>query len=122
MVLKKFEMKKMQYSIREVAEMFDVNESTLRFWEKEFSIIRPHKTPKGTRYYRPEDIESVRLVHHLVKERGMTLEGARKKIKDNPEKTAQNEDIVNRLKSIKIELKSIIQAFDDINKTSENNI
>ena len=71
------QMQRLYYSISEVAKMFDVNESTLRFWEKEFDIIQPRKTAKGTRFYRQEDIESVRLIYHLVKEKGLTLAGAR---------------------------------------------
>lgn len=104
--------KKLYYSIGEVAAMFNLNESTLRFWEKEFTIIRPRKTGKGTRYYKQEDIEAVRLIHYLVKERGMTLAGARQKLKDNKETTIRQEDIVNRLKQIKTELLSIRDALD----------
>ena len=75
------QMQRLYYSISEVAKMFDVNESTLRFWEKEFDIIQPRKTAKGTRFYRQEDIESVRLIYHLVKEKGLTLAGARQLLK-----------------------------------------
>ena len=64
---------KLYYSISEVAEMFDVNESLLRFWEKEFPQIKPRKTSGGTRQYRKEDIETIKLIYHLVKEKGMTL-------------------------------------------------
>lgn len=103
---------KLFYSISEVAQMFDVNESTLRFWEKEFDIIAPRKTAKGTRFYKQEDIDAVRLVYHLVKERGMTLAGARQKLKDNKETTIRHEEIVNKLKQIKEELLSMKEAFD----------
>ena len=61
---------KLYFSISEVAQMFDVNESTLRFWEKEFDIINPRKTSKGTRFYKQEDIDAVRLIYHLVKREG----------------------------------------------------
>lgn len=70
MALNKDKNLKLYFSISEVAQMFDVNESTLRFWEKEFDQIRPRKTGKGTRSYRQEDIDAIRLVYHLVKERG----------------------------------------------------
>lgn len=104
---------KLYYTISEVAQMFDVNESTLRFWEKEFEQIRPKKTgKKGTRYYRQEDINAIRLVHYLVKVRGMTLAGARQKLKENPESTIRNEEIVNRLNRIKEELQMMKEAFD----------
>ena len=100
MALNKDKNLKLYFSISEVAQMFDVNESTLRFWEKEFDQIRPRKTGKGTRSYRQEDIDAIRLVYHLVKERGMTLAGARQKLKENPETTIRHEEIVNRLKQI----------------------
>ncbi|MDF9829140.1 MerR family transcriptional regulator [Parabacteroides sp. PF5-6] len=114
MALKKEKNQKLYYSISEVAQMFEVNESTLRFWEKEFDVIRPRKTAKGTRFYKQEDIDAVRLIYHLVKERGMTLAGARQKLKDNKETTVRQEDIVNRLKQIKEELLSMKEAFDAI--------
>ena len=70
MALNKDKNLKLYFSISEVAQMFDVNESTLRFWEKEFDQIRPRKTGKGTRSYRQEDIDAIRLVYHLVKDTG----------------------------------------------------
>ena len=76
---------KLYYSISEVAAMFDVNESLLRFWEKEFPQLNPKKGGRGIRQYRKEDIETVKLIYHLVKERGMTLPGARQRMKDNKE-------------------------------------
>lgn len=103
---------KIYFSISEVAAMFGINVSTLRFWEKEFDIIKPKKTSKGTRYYKRDDIDNVRLVFHLVKERGMTLAGARQKLKDNKSTTIQQEEIVHRLKYIKEELISMKEAFE----------
>ncbi len=111
--------KKLFYSISEVAAMFNLNESTLRFWEKEFNTIRPRKTEKGTRYYKQEDIEAIRLVYYLVKERGMTLAGARQKLKDNKDTTIKQAEIVNRLKQIKTELLSIRDAFNDLENEKE---
>lgn len=114
MAQKKEKNTKLYFSISEVAQMFEVNESTLRFWEKEFDVIKPRKTTKGTRFYRQEDIDSVRLIYHLVKERGMTLAGARQKLKDNRETTIRQEEIVNRLKQIKEELLSMKAAFETL--------
>ena len=111
MVLKKKPLK-LYYSIKEVAEMFDVKESLLRYWEKEFPIISPKKAAGNIRQYREEDIANVRLVYHLVKERGLTLAGARQKLKNNKEATVRQEEIVNRLKQIKEELTQIKKAFD----------
>ncbi len=104
---------KLYYSIGEVARMFRVNESLLRFWEKEFPQITPRKNNKGTRQYRREDIETIRLIYHLVKERGMTLEGARRKLKDNREATVRNFEVITRLKEIRRELLSMKKELDD---------
>lgn len=95
---------RLYYSIGEVAEMFGVNESLLRFWEKEFDIITPRKTEKGTRYYRKEDIEVIKLIYYLVKEKGMTLAGAKKKLKENKEGVIRNHEIIDRLQAIRSEL------------------
>ena len=105
---------KLYYSISEVAKMFDVNESLLRFWEKEFPIIKPKKNAKGSRQYRKEDIENIRLIYHLVKEKGMTLLGARKKLKDNKEDTIQAIEIIDRLKEIREELLKMKKELDTL--------
>ena len=103
---------KIYYSISEVAQMFNVNESTLRFWEKEFPQLNPKKAGRNIRQYRKEDIETVKLIYHLVKERGMTLPGARQRLKDNKNNTLRNFEIVERLKSIREELVSMRNALD----------
>lgn len=103
---------KLYYSISEVAEMFDVNPSLLRFWEKEFPQIAPKTTSRGVRQYTKEDLETVGLIYHLVKEKGMTLPGARQKLKDNKEATIRNFEIVNRLKNIREELVAMKNALD----------
>ena len=103
---------KLYYSISEVAQMFDVNESLLRFWEKEFPQLSPKKGSRGVRQYRKEDIETVKPIYHLVKERGMTLPGARQRMKDNKENTLRNFEIVDRLKAIREELLSMKRALD----------
>ena len=106
----------MLYSIQEVAKMFDVNASLLRYWEKEFDFIQPYKSEKGTRQYRQEDIESIRLVYHLVKEKGLTLAGAKQKLKDNKESAVQVEEIVHRLKSVRSELMALREEIMEIEK------
>ena len=103
---------KLYYSISEVAQMFDVNESLLRFWEKEFPQLSPKKGSRGVRQYRKEDIETVKLIYHLVKERGMTLPGARQRMKENKENTLRNFEIVDRLKAIREELLRMKRALD----------
>ena len=96
--------------------MFDLNESTLRFWEKEFDEIAPQKNDKGTRFYLQKDVEQVRLINYLLKKRGMTIPGARQKLKDNKAETVNQEDITFRLEKVKSELQLLISAFDDYEK------
>jgi len=103
---------KLYYSIGEVARMFDVNESLLRYWEKEFPFIAPKKAGGNIRQYRKEDIENIRLVYHLVKEKGMTLQGAKQRLKNNKEKTVQTAEVVSRLKSIREELVKLRSSLD----------
>jgi len=112
--LKKNKDLKLYYSIGEVAGMFGVRESTLRYWEKEFDIICPRTNAKGMRYYKQEDIDAVKLVYYLVKEKGMTLAGAKQKLKDNKETTIRHGEVVNKLKLLKEELISLKAAFDAI--------
>ena len=103
---------KLYYSIGEVAGMFNVNESLLRYWEKEFPMISPKKAGGNIRQYRKEDIENIRLVYHLVKEKGMTLQGAKQRLKVNKEKTAQTAEVVSRLKEIREELVKLRKSLD----------
>ena len=100
------------YSIGEVAKMFDVNESLLRYWEKEFPIISPKKAGGNVRQYRKEDIENIRLDYHLVKEKGMTLQGAKQKLMMNRETTIRTTEILDRLKLIREELVSMRKELD----------
>lgn len=90
----------------------DVNESLLRYWEKEFPIISPKKAGGNVRQYRKEDIENIRLVYHLVKEKGMTLQGAKQKLKMNRETTIRTTEILDRLKLIREELVSMRKELD----------
>ena len=120
MALKQQKVEKLYFSIGEVAHLFGLNESTLRFWEKEFDEISPRKTKKGTRYYRQEDIEQVRLIYHLVKERGMTLSGARRTLKDNKEATVRLLEISDRLRGVRAALVAMIEALNKAEKEQEN--
>jgi len=92
---------KLYYSIGEVAKMFDVNTSLIRFWEKEFDILKPKKNKKGNRLFTQKDVDNLKVIYHLVKERGFTLDGAKKKLRENKGDTIQNEQIVERLKEIR---------------------
>ncbi len=98
---------KRYYKIGEVAKAFDVNTSLIRFWEKEFDVIKPKKNAKGNRLFTQEDIANFKLIFNLVKERGFTLEGAKQKLKKNPEGTFNKHEIITRLESVKAELNKI---------------
>ncbi|MCS5663031.1 MAG: MerR family transcriptional regulator [Flavobacteriales bacterium] len=111
MPLRQKPIKKIYYSIGEVAAMFDVNNSLIRFWEKEFSIIKPKKNKKGNRYFTDKDIDNFKIIFHLVKERGYTLDGAKKKLRENKEDTIKNVEIVNQLKDIRAQLVAIREVL-----------
>lgn len=98
---------KLFYSIGEVAQMFDENTSLIRFWEKEFPIIKPKKNAKGNRLFTPKDIENFKLIHYYVKDLGLTLEGAKKKLKEGNDEGVAKMQIVERLTSIKEQLLQI---------------
>jgi DNA-binding transcriptional MerR regulator len=101
MPYKETKVEKLYYSIGEVASKFNVNTSLIRFWEKEFDIIKPKKNKKGNRLFTKKDIDNFHIIYHLVKERGMTLKGARMKMKENKEDTEHNFEIVKSLEEIK---------------------
>ena len=103
--------KKRYYSIGEVAKHFDVNTSLIRFWEKEFDILKPKKNKKGNRLFTPNDFNNLKIIYHLVKERGLTLQGAKKKLKQNKEDTIKNISIINRLKIIREFLVELKKGF-----------
>jgi len=98
---KELKSEKHYYSISEVSTKFGLAPSTLRFWEKEFDTIKPFKNKKGDRFYTQEDIDHLSLINHLVKERGMTLKGAKTKIKENKAETENTFEIVQKLQQIK---------------------
>jgi len=98
---------KRYYSIGEVAKAFDVNASLIRFWDKEFDILKPKKNAKGNRMFTPEDVKNLQLIYHLVKERGFTLEGAKTHLKEGQKKTLDKFDIITKLESIKTQLTNI---------------
>jgi DNA-binding transcriptional MerR regulator len=101
MPYKEKRVEKLYYSIGEVAEMFAVNPSLIRYWENEFDIIKPKKNKKGNRFFTIDDIEHFHIIYYLVKELGLTLKGAKKKLKENKEGTMNNFEAVKSLKEIK---------------------
>ena len=100
---------KLYYTIGEVAKAFNVNTSLLRFWEKEFSVIKPKKNAKGNRYFSKEDVKNIQLIYHLVKEKGFTLEGAKEYLKSEKKQVLNNFDIIRKLEKIKADLEALKQ-------------
>ncbi len=92
---------KQYFSIGEVGQMFDVTPSLLRYYEQEFELLRPRKTQGGTRRYSLRDLEIFKLIFHLVKERGYTLEGAREMLKHNSEQQRERLEIIRKLERVK---------------------
>jgi len=101
MPYKKKEIEKLYYSIGEVATMFNVNTSLIRFWEKEFDIIKPNKNKKGNRLFTPKDVDNFYVIFHLVKEKGYTLQGAKEMLKNKKAETFDEADIINSLNKVK---------------------
>lgn len=92
---------KLYYSIGEVAKMFDVNTSLIRFWEKEFDIIKPQKNKKGNRLFTKRDVDNFHLIYNLVKEQGYTLQGAKEKLSNSGDASEKNLEITKRLKKVR---------------------
>ncbi len=95
---------KRYYGIGELAKAFNVNASLIRFWDSEFDILKPKKNAKGNRMFTLEDVNNLKLIYHLVKERGFTLDGARTHLKEGQKKTLDKFEIINKLESVKAQL------------------
>lgn len=98
---------KRYYSISEVAELFDVSKSLIRFWESEFDILKPHKNSKGDRRFTQQNIAQLQIIYNLVKKRGFTLEGAKKEIRQQKARLKQKQQMTERLKDLKNFLKEL---------------
>ncbi|QFG53525.1 MerR family transcriptional regulator [Chryseobacterium sp.] len=103
---------KLYYSIGEVARAFDVNTSLIRYWEQEFPILRPKKNKKGNRYFTPEDLTNLKIIYHLVKEKGYTLDGARVALATNS-KISETISLIDRLQFVKAELQKLKESLTD---------
>lgn len=101
MPYKEREINKLYYSIGEVSKMFDVNASQIRFYEKEFDILQPKKNRKGNRLFSQEDIENLRIIFHLVKDKGFTLQGAREHLRNNKKGVKENQRVIDSLERLK---------------------
>jgi DNA-binding transcriptional MerR regulator len=95
---------KVFYSIGEVSKMFELQPSTLRYWEKEFPELKPRRNTKGTRYYTKKDIQNLQLIHNLVKERGLTIKGAKQKLKEGRTDVDQSNTVIRKLEGIREKL------------------
>jgi len=104
-------MEKLYYSISEVAAMFKINQSNLRFWEKEFKQLKPRRNDRGTRFYTNEDIATIKKIVFLVEEQKLTLEGAKRRLGQKKDAVEKQQQLVERLKSIREELKGISNAL-----------
>ena len=103
---------KRYYKIGEVAKAFNVNTSLIRFWEKEFDVLKPKKNAKGDRKFTPDDVKNLQLIYYLVKEKGFTLEGAKIHLKEEKKKTLKNFEIISKLEHIKSELLKFKEQLD----------
>ena len=101
MPCKEKSIEKLYYSIGEVSEMLNVPVSTVRFWENEFDVLKPMKNKKGNRMFTPDDIKNLKIIHRLLKEEGMTMQGAKKKLTGRWEETEYKYEITNSLQKIK---------------------
>lgn len=105
---------KRYYRIREVAELLGLPLSTLRFWESQFTVLSPRRNNHGTRFYTPKDIETLRMIHFLVKEKGLKLEAAQEQIRRNQSGVSRRSDAINRLKKMRVELQSMLDALNSM--------
>jgi DNA-binding transcriptional MerR regulator len=114
MTLKTDKNVKLYYSIKEVAQMFDLRESTLRYWETEFPLLKPKTVGQNVRQYTEKDIEQLRIIYNLVKVRGFKLAAARKYLNKNRTGVDKSSDILDTLISVRDELKSIKKHIDSL--------
>ena len=101
MPYKERDISKRYYTMGEVTEMFNVNASQIRFYEKEFDILQPKKNKKGNRLFTPEDVENLKIIFHLVKDKGFTLQGAREYLKNNKSEVKENQKVIDSLERLK---------------------
>lgn len=105
------EFNKNYYKIKEVAEMLDVPQSTLRFWEKEFPIIKPTRSRSNIRYYKPADIETLRIIHYLIKTKGLKIDAAKAQLKSNRHNVSRRIEIIDRLIAVRNDLQNLYDAL-----------
>ncbi len=108
------ELDKKYYKIGDVAQILGIPESTLRYWETQFTIVKPRRNAKNIRFYTPNDIETIRKIHYLVKEKGLKLDAAQAQLRANRDGVDKRFEVVDRLKDIKSQLQLLQQALNNI--------
>ncbi|QJD97824.1 MerR family transcriptional regulator [Mucilaginibacter robiniae] len=111
MAYKEREINKMYYSMGEVTAMFDVNHSLIRYYEKEFDILQPKKNKKGNRYFTPEDVENLKLILHLIRDKGYTIQGAKDHLKSNLTESKGQQNVITALENLK---KFLLEVRDEL--------
>jgi DNA-binding transcriptional MerR regulator len=111
MPYKEREISKMYYTMGEVSAMFDVNASLIRFYEKEFDVLQPKKNKKGNRLFTPEDVENLKIIFHLIKDKGYTLNGAKEHLKSNSNDTRDSQRVISSLENLK---KFLLEVRDEL--------
>ena len=111
MPYKEREISKLYYTMGEVAAMFDVNTSLIRFYEKEFDVLKPKKNKKGNRLFTPEDLENLKIIFHLIRDKGYTLNGAKEHLKNNLGDTKDNQRVIESLENLK---KFLLEVRDQL--------
>lgn len=101
------------YRISEVGQILGIPASTLRFWEKQFTLIKPRRNSGGTRFYTPADIEKIRMIHFLVKERGMKLESAEAQLRRDSSGITRRYEAIERLRNVRAKLADILNSLDE---------
>lgn len=105
---------KKYYKISEVAEILRIPASTLRFWEKSFTVIHPKRNDRGTRFYTPADIDRIAMIHYLVKERGLSLKAAQEQLRVNPKGIEQRHITLSRLKDMRQRVQGLLDALNSL--------
>src|ERR1700744_145977 len=111
MPYKEREISKMYYTMGEVSAMFDVNTSLIRFYEKEFDVLQPKKNKKGNRQFTPEDIENLKIIFHLIRDKGYTISGAKEYLKNNTADVKDTQRVIDSLENIK---KFLLEVRDQL--------
>jgi DNA-binding transcriptional MerR regulator len=111
MPYKERDISKMYYTMGEVSEMFDVNASLIRFYEKEFDVLKPKKNKKGNRLFTPEDVENLKIIFHLIRDKGYTLNGAKDHLKSNMTETKDSQRVISSLENLK---KFLLEVRDQL--------